>query len=78
MICHLLGLAPHCYVAFDVPYAAVVAIDLFDGKGVLSALERPEMAQGGQSHFRGDDVGCQGNVACAAKIGTVPAEDVHG
>jgi broad specificity phosphatase PhoE len=42
MICHLLGLAPNRYVAFDVPYAAVVVIDLFDGKGVLASLERPE------------------------------------
>ncbi len=42
MICHLLGLEPRHYVAFDVPYAALAVIDLFDGKGVLAALERPE------------------------------------
>ena len=78
IICYLLGLEPVRYVAFDVPYAGIVVIDLFDGKGVLSALERPEMAQGGQSHFHGDDVDRQGNVAGAAKIGTVPVEDVHG
>jgi broad specificity phosphatase PhoE len=42
MICHLLGLEPRRYVAFDVPYSALAVIDLFDGQGVLSALERPE------------------------------------
>ena len=42
MICHLLGLEPQHYVAFDVPYSALAVIDLFDGKGVLAALERPE------------------------------------
>ena len=46
MICHLLGLEPRKYVAFDVPYAAVAAIDLFDGRGVLAALERPESGEG--------------------------------
>ncbi len=45
MICHLLGLDPQKYVVFDVPYAAVVVINLFDGKGVLAALERPEPAE---------------------------------
>ncbi len=45
MICHLLGLEPQRYVAFDVPYAATVVIDVFDGKGVLAALERPEVAE---------------------------------
>jgi alpha-ribazole phosphatase len=40
MICHLLGLEPRKYVAFDVPYAGIAVIDLFDGKGVLTALER--------------------------------------
>ena len=43
MICHLLGLEPCKYVAFDVPYAAMAVIDLFDGKGVLAALERPDV-----------------------------------
>lgn len=46
MICRLLGLEPRKYVAFDVPYAAMAVIDLFDGKGVLAALQRPE-AEGG-------------------------------
>jgi broad specificity phosphatase PhoE len=46
MICHLLALEPRQYVAFDVPYAAMVVIDLFDGKGVLAALERPEPQEG--------------------------------
>lgn len=45
MICHLLGLAPNRYVAFDVPYAALVVIDLFDGKGVLAAMERSETTE---------------------------------
>jgi alpha-ribazole phosphatase len=46
MICHLLGLEPRKYAAFDVPYAAMVVIDLFDGKGVLAAMERPEPTEG--------------------------------
>ena len=41
MICHLIGLDPRHYVAFDVPYAAVAVIERCDGKGVLAALERP-------------------------------------
>ena len=45
MICHLLGLEPQQYVVFEVPYAALVVIDLFDGKGVLAALERSETAR---------------------------------
>jgi broad specificity phosphatase PhoE len=40
MLCHLLGLEPRHYVAFDVPYLALAVIDLLDGKGVLAALER--------------------------------------
>lgn len=42
MMCLLLGLEPRHYVAFRVPYASTVVIDLFDGKGVLAALEPPE------------------------------------
>jgi alpha-ribazole phosphatase len=42
MICHLLGLEPQHYVAFDVPYSALAVIDLFDGHGVLAGLERPD------------------------------------
>jgi alpha-ribazole phosphatase len=45
MICHLLGLAPRHYVAFDVPYAATAVIDVCDGKGVLAALEQPDAAE---------------------------------
>jgi len=47
MICHLLGLESRKYVAFDVRYAAMAVIDLFDGKGVLAALERPDAVEGG-------------------------------
>ena len=39
MLCHLLGLEPRHYVAFDVPYCGLAVIDLLDGKGVLAALE---------------------------------------
>jgi len=42
MICHLLGLEPRKYVAFDVPYAALAVIEIFEGQGVLAALERPD------------------------------------
>jgi alpha-ribazole phosphatase len=42
LICHLLGLEPRRYVSFHVPYATTVVVDLFDGRGVLEALERPE------------------------------------
>ncbi len=45
MICHLLGLDPRHYLAFDVPYGAIAVIDLFGEKGVLAALERPEAAE---------------------------------
>jgi alpha-ribazole phosphatase len=43
MICHLLGIEPRKYLAFDVPYLAMAVVDLFDGRGVLAALVRPEM-----------------------------------
>jgi alpha-ribazole phosphatase len=43
LLCHWLGLEPRKYVAFDVPYAGIAVVDLFDGKGVLTALERMEM-----------------------------------
>lgn len=42
MLCHLLGLEPQKYLIFDVPYAAMAVVDLFDGRGVLMALERAE------------------------------------
>jgi alpha-ribazole phosphatase len=45
MICHLLGLEPRQYVLFDVGYAATAVIDLHDGKGVLSALESPDVRE---------------------------------
>ena len=35
MICHLLSLERRHYVLFDVDYAAVVVLRLFDGRGVL-------------------------------------------
>jgi alpha-ribazole phosphatase len=47
MICHLLGLEARHYLAFDVPYTALAVIDLFDGKGVLTALEQPDAAEVG-------------------------------
>jgi alpha-ribazole phosphatase len=43
MICHLLGIELKKYLAFDVPYLAMAVIDVFDGRGVLAALLRPEM-----------------------------------
>jgi alpha-ribazole phosphatase len=46
MICILLGLEPKHYVLFHVPYATTVVIDVFDGKGILEALERPEPMEG--------------------------------
>jgi broad specificity phosphatase PhoE len=45
MICYLLGLEPRQYVLFDVGYAAMAVIDLRDGKGVLSALEGPDVRE---------------------------------
>jgi broad specificity phosphatase PhoE len=45
MICHLLGLEPRNYVLFDIQYAAVVVLRLFDGKGVL-VLGNAETAEG--------------------------------
>ena len=45
MICHFLGLEPWQYVLFDVGYAAAATIDLFDGKGVLTSLERLELPE---------------------------------
>jgi alpha-ribazole phosphatase len=49
MLCHLLGIEPRHYAAFNVPFATVVVVELFDGGGLLSALlppERPEDAHG--------------------------------
>jgi alpha-ribazole phosphatase len=40
MLCHLLGLDLRKYVVFDVGYASLAVIDLFEDGGVLTALER--------------------------------------
>jgi alpha-ribazole phosphatase len=45
MICVLLGLEPKHYVLFHVPYATTVVIDLFEGRGILGALEPPEAVE---------------------------------
>jgi broad specificity phosphatase PhoE len=58
MICQLLGLEPRQYVAFDVPYAALAVIDLFDGKGVLAALERLDPAAQASSLCDSKPAGC--------------------
>jgi alpha-ribazole phosphatase len=44
MLCQLLGLDLRKYVAFDVGYASLAVIDLFEDGGVLAALERGDMA----------------------------------
>jgi alpha-ribazole phosphatase len=46
MLCHLLGLDPRHYAAFQVGYAAVAVVELVDGKGVLAALEQAELPEG--------------------------------
>ena len=46
IICHLLGLEPRQYGLFEVGYAAIVVIRLFDGKGVLAGLECPQVTDG--------------------------------
>lgn len=38
-LCHLLGLESRKYLAFNIGYAALAVVDLFDGGGVLVALE---------------------------------------
>jgi alpha-ribazole phosphatase len=38
MLCHLLGLDARQYVAFEIAPAAVAAVRLYDGKGVLTEL----------------------------------------
>ena len=43
MLCHLLGLDLRKYVVFDVGYASLAVIDLFENGGVLTALERVEV-----------------------------------
>jgi alpha-ribazole phosphatase len=40
LICHFLGLPWRNYVLFDVRYASLAVIELFDGKGVLTGLNR--------------------------------------
>ncbi len=44
MICHYLGLGSKHYILFNVRYASCCVIDLFDGKGILSGLNQPEVA----------------------------------
>jgi alpha-ribazole phosphatase len=46
MICYLLGLEPRQYVLFDVGYAAMAVVDLFDGRGVLAGLWGADAACG--------------------------------
>lgn len=38
LICHFLGLDNRNYVLFDVSYASITTLRLFDGKGVLAGL----------------------------------------
>jgi broad specificity phosphatase PhoE len=45
MLCHLLGLEPQKYLVFDVGYATMAVVDLFDGRGVLTALERTDVLE---------------------------------
>lgn len=46
MICHLLGLPARCHILFNVRCASIATIDLFDGKGLLSGLSDPPLAEG--------------------------------
>lgn len=39
MLCRLLGLSPRQYVLFEVGYAGMAVVHLYDGKGVLAGLE---------------------------------------
>ena len=48
-ICRLLGLPPRNYALFEVDYAAVVVLRLYDGKGVL-AFSRSDEPPGGVNH----------------------------
>lgn len=38
LICHFLGLSPRDYLLFQVDFASITAMDLFDGAGVLTRL----------------------------------------
>ena len=40
LICHYLGLHPRQYVLFDVGYASLTTLDLFDDRGVLTGLNQ--------------------------------------
>jgi alpha-ribazole phosphatase len=42
MLCHLLGLEPRRYVAFEIATASLTVVRLFEGKGVLSEMTRVE------------------------------------
>ena len=48
MICHFLGLPPDRYLAFDISYASLTVLNLFNGRGVLASLEKPEPAENGR------------------------------
>ena len=78
MICHLLGLEPRKYVAFRVPYATMVVIDLFDGKGVLAALEQPEIVGGDSSRRLGGQVPTESPTGVASYNKIATAEGDHG
>jgi len=78
MICHLLGLEPRKYVAFHVPYATTVVIDLFDGKGVLAALEPPDIAGGDSSRRLGDEAPKKSATGVASYSEIATTEGAHG
>jgi len=40
LICHFLDLDPRQYVLFDIHFASLTILDLFDGRGVLTGLNR--------------------------------------
>jgi alpha-ribazole phosphatase len=42
MLCHLLGLEPQRYVAFEIAPASLTVVRLFEGKGVLTEMIRVE------------------------------------
>jgi len=53
LICHFLGLHPRQYVLFNVDYASLTVLDLFDGRGVLAGLNirrQAEEVQDGQDY----------------------------
>jgi alpha-ribazole phosphatase len=78
LLCHLLGLEPRHYVAFSVPYASTVVIDLFDGKGVLVGLERPEPVEGDSSRRLGDQTPTESATGVASYSEIAASEVLHG